>query len=202
MKNFDPEDAYPVLFKTFREILPVPLMLVRDFTQRSVAIEFKQHDVITDGEQLSEYSYFIISGLVMCYTAHEGINLVKWIRGENDYAYSMDMLRLRFGYDPRLIDNILVALEDTLVIRIRHEDINWLQDYSVEMGLIVNTLMTAHSILDHTIPEIHLLAPLNRYKQMQKRVSYDFSRVPDIYLASYLDITLSELKKVRENIQQ
>lgn len=126
MKNFDPEDAYPTLFKTFREILPVPLMLVRDFTQRSVAIEFKQHDVLTDGEQCSEYSYFIIDGLVMCYTTHEGINLVRWIRSANDYAYCMDMFRLRFGYDPRLTGNILVALEDTLVIRIRHEDINWL----------------------------------------------------------------------------
>lgn len=200
MKNFDPEEAYPTLFKTFREILPVPLILVRDFTQRSVAIEFKQNDVITDGDQLSEYSYFIINGLVMCYTAHEGTNLVRWIRSAHDYAYSMDMFRLRFGYDPRLIGNVLVALEDTLVIRIRHEDINWLQDNSVEMGIIVNNLMMGHSLLDQEIPLLHSLEPLERYKAMQQRVSYDFSRVPDIYLARYLDITLAELKKVRESI--
>lgn len=164
MKNFDAEEAYPILFRSFRQILPiVPLVLVQDFTQRSVAITFKKQDVITDGDQLSEYSYFNISGLVMCYTAHEGTNLARWFRGENDYAYSMDMFRYRFGYDPKLIGNILVALEDTLVIRIRHEDINWLQDNSVEMGLIVNNLMLGHSILDQEIPFIHSLVPLERY---------------------------------------
>lgn len=201
MKNFDPEDAFPILFRNFRTILPiVPLILVRDFTRRSVAIEFKKNDIITDGEQLSEYSYFIINGLIMCYTVHEGTNLVRWIRGANDYAYSMDMFRFRFGYDPGLIGNILVALEDTLVIRIRHEEINWLQDNSVEMGLIVNNLMMSHSVLEQEIPLIHALAPLARYKEMQQKVSYDFSRVPDVYLACYLNLTLTELKKVRAQL--
>ncbi|SIO49233.1 cyclic nucleotide-binding domain-containing protein [Chitinophaga niabensis] len=200
MKNFDQEEAYPTLFKTFREILPVPLMLVQDFTQRSVAIEFKKNDVITDGGQLSEYSYFIISGLVMCYTAREGTNLVRWIRSENDYAYSMDIFRLRLGYDPNLVGNILIALEDTLVIRIRHEDISWLQDNSVEMGIIVNNFMLGHSTLEQQIPVLYALAPLERYKEMQGKVSFELGRVPDIYLASYLNLTLTELKNVREKI--
>jgi hypothetical protein len=188
MKNFNLEDAYPTLFRNFRTILPiVPLILIRDLTQQSVAFEFKKNDIITDGEQLSEYSYFIISGLIMCYTVHESTNLVRWIRSANDYAYSMDMFKHRFGYDPNLI-------------RIRHEEINWLQDNSVEMGLIVNNLMMGHSVLEQDIPLIHALAPLARYKEMQQKVSYDFSRVPDVYLACYLDLTLAELKKVREQL--
>ncbi|MRG46957.1 hypothetical protein GFS24_17680 [Chitinophaga sp. SYP-B3965] len=202
MKNFDPEEAYPLLFENFRRIFPIPLVLVRDFTQRSVMIEFKKSDMITDGVQLSEYSYFIIRGLIMCYTPNDGTNVVRWIRSEDDYAYSMDMFRIKFGYDPRLIGNILVAMEDTVVIGIKHEDIFWLQDNSIEMGIIVNTLMTFHTGLDQQMPRIHSLAPVERYKEIQQRVSYDLSRVPDIYLASFLNITLRELKEVRESIQQ
>lgn len=202
MKNFDSQEAYPQLFNAFSKVQFIHPVIMQEFMDRSETIQFKRNEVIENGEELSTHGYFIVSGLIMGYIPHEGVNLVKWIRSSDDYAYSMDMFRFRFGYEPDLTGNVLVALEDTLAIHIKHEDLNWLQDNSVEMGIVVNSFLEFHTAIDLCLKENELREPTDKYKHLQRQLSFNLNRVPDIYLASFLNITLAELKKVRESIQQ
>jgi hypothetical protein len=202
MEQFDPREVYPQLFDAFGKIQSVHSSILHEFVKRSEIIQLKRNEIIADGIQPSTHSYFIISGLIMCYFRHKRHNHVKWVRCANDYAYSMDMFRFRFGDDPMLTGDILVALEDTVVVRIGHEDINWLQDNSVEMGLVINTLMMAHTAADLCVKDSEGKKPLDKYMQMQQQVAFNLNRIPDIYLSSFLNINLVELKIVRESIQQ
>lgn len=202
MKNLDPQEGYPQLFDAFGKLLAIPPAIVREFVQRTEIMRIKRNEIIADGIELSTHGYFIISGLIMSYVPCEGSNHVNWIRTSNDYAYSMDMFRFQFGYEPALTGNVLVALEDTVAISIHHEDSIWLQENSVEMCILINTLIMSHTEVNLCIQQNEMREPADRYNEMQLRVSFSLSRVPDIYLASLLRITLAELKEVRERIQQ
>jgi hypothetical protein len=167
MKNIDPQAAYPHLFNAFSKILIISPAILREFGERSEPVRFRHKEVIVDGGLLSTHSYFIIDGLIMCYISYDNGHHVQWVRGEADYAYSMDMFREQFDFDPHLIGNVLVALEDT-------------------------TLCVEHN---------RIKRPFDKYQEIQFLTPFDLNRVPDVYLASWLDITLIELKKVREKMQ-
>jgi hypothetical protein len=201
MENIDPQTVYPYLFNAFRKIQIMPPVILREFRERSEPVRFRHKEVIADGALLSTHGYFIIDGLIRCYVSCDNGHHLLWVRGENDYAYSMDMFRDRYDPDPHLIGNVLIALEDTLAIKIAHEDITWLRKYSREMSVILDGYAFNHSEVALNMEKNKIMRPLDRYQEMQQLLSFDLSRVPDLYLASWLDITLVELKKVRERIR-
>lgn len=200
MENIDPKTVYPYLFNEFKKIQNVPPVILREFKERSEPVRFKLGEVIADGASLSTHSYFIIDGLIRCYISSGGTHHILWVRGENDYAYSIDMFRNKLDCDPQPISNVLVALEATLAIKIAHEDIAWLRKYSREMSVILDGYIFKHSEVALYMKKNEIRRLLDKYKEMQQLVTFDLSRVPDLYLASWLDITFIELKKVREKI--
>lgn len=48
------------------------------------------------------------------------------------------------------------------------------------------------------LDDIALISPEERYEKIQRSMHFDLEKVPDVYLASYLDLSLEELMEVKE----
>jgi signal-transduction protein with cAMP-binding, CBS, and nucleotidyltransferase domain len=177
-------------------------MLVVDwlkFIDKTDIFQFKANEVIAEACQPSTHSYFIISGLIMCHQPHEHKAPILWFRAENDYAFTAESLGhiKDFGYKEQLI-----ALEDTVVVGINHEDKAELMKNSRQitdlMGdAFMNTAVRFAGVIDRD-----RYPKEDRYGFLQENIGFNLNRIPDAYLAAYLHITAKMLKESREAISK
>lgn len=198
MKNINPEEAYPPLLNAFNKVRKIPSELRKEFISRSDIVHFKRRETILAEGQVSTHAYFIISGMVMCYRKTDKRHVVKWIRSTHDYVFSIDMFMADFEHDPSCVGDIMVALEDTVAIRVRNEDMRWFQDNSADMSALLLHYMNRFSEMDMCILAYEYMLPEDRWQYMERHVGFDLKRIPDVYLASFLEITLKELKGLKK----
>lgn len=198
MKNINPEEVYPLLLSAFNKVQKIPPDLRQEFISRSDIVHFKRRDAMLAEGQVSTHAYFIISGLVMCYRKTAKRNVVKWIRSTHDYVFSIDMFMADYNYNPGCIGDIMIVLEDTTAIKVRNEDMRWFQDNSAEMSALLLHYMNRFSEMDMCIMSYEYMLPEDRYQYMQRHAGFLLNRVPDVYLAAFLEITLAELKELKK----
>lgn len=202
MENITPDNAYLHLLFAFLEIEMVPEFIMLELEKRSIVEQFKRNEVVHEEDQESTHAYFIVNGIMMCYQQTEDGNIVKWFRSTGDYAYSMDMSKSFFGVEFKPAGNKLIALEDLLVIKIPHEDVKWLEDNSAEMKYLLNKHLTHYNQVALGKRAFEHMDPDNRYQFMQRHMNLSLERIPDVYLSSFLGLTLPEVETVRKNLNR
>lgn len=202
MENITPDNAYLHLLFAFLEIEMVPEFIMLELEKRSIVEQFKRNEVVHEEDQESTHAYFIVSGIMMCYQQTEDGNIVKWFRSTGDYAYSMDMSKNFFGVEFKPARNKLIALEDLLVIKIPHEDVKWLEDSSPEMKYLLHKHLTHYNQVALGKLAFEHMEPGNRYQFMQRHMNLSLERIPDVYLSSFLGLTLPEVETVRKNLNR
>lgn len=199
MENMTSGNAYAQLFRAFsRAVKRIPYSGWEQFMAKSKIIQLEKKEVLLEADQLSTHSYFIISGLVMSYFEHGKKRYVKWIRGENGYAFSADVFRDDVKEEALIAGECLVALEDALVISISHEDLKWLCINFPRIDFAIMAYYNDYSIMYRRLEANFIRDPVGKYDSIQRATDFSLERVPDVYLASYLRISLKALKKVKE----
>lgn len=198
MEKINPIEAYPELFHALSSLQEIPVPACFDFITRSKVVEFKKNEVVHAEGDDSTHAYFIVSGIMMCYVRNGDEKMVKWLRGRGDYAYSMDMTKDFSEFKFSAADNILLALEDIVAIKISHDDLKWLEENSIEFKKILFTHLTHYNQVAIARQAFPMMDPENKYQFMQRHMTLDLGRVPDIYLSSFLDISLKEVEAARK----
>lgn len=199
MENMTSEKTYAQLFRAFSKLVKrIPYSGWEQFITKSKIIQVKQKGIFLEANQLSTHSYFIISGLVMSYFERSKKRYVKWIRGENDYAFSADIFRHDVDKDSLIMGESLVALEDTVAISVSHEDLKWLCIDFPRINMAISRYYMDYSIMYRRLEANDIHDPIGKYDNIQRAMDFDLERVPDVYLASYLGISLKALEKVKE----
>lgn len=198
MENVSPEVVYPQLFRAFCRVKRIPYATWKEFMARTKIVQFKKNQVFIHADHLSTHSYFVIEGLVMSYFERNKKRYVKWIRSTNDYVFSADIFRIDIDDHSQINGENLMALEDTVAISVSHEDLKWLEENHYRIGLITTIYYSNYSHMYRRLEANALHEPEDRYENIQRGSHFSLERVPDIYLASYLRITLKELKEVRK----
>lgn len=198
MKKINPDEAYLQLLFSFLEIEMIPEAIMLELERRSEIDQFKKNEVVHEAEQESTHAYFIVSGIMMCYVKKEAGNVVKWFRSTGDYAYSMDMYKTFLGAEYKPAGNTLIALEDLVVVKILHEDVKWLEDNSPAMKSLLHKHLIHYNQVGLVRRAFEDMDPDNRYQFMQRHMNLSLDRIPDVYLSSFLDLTLPEVKKAKE----
>lgn len=196
MVNPSSEALYGQLFREFCRFTRPQLAARKSFIEKSVIVRFKQKDVISDIDpEFKTNYYFIISGLVMSYRKFETRSYVDWIKGEFGYVFAVDMGE---GWP----DEIFVALEDVVAIRISANDLTWLEFNHLGFGMITAGYHLLHRQVSgaREANEIARYGAEDRYRNLQRVHKFSFERVPDVYLAAYLNVTLRELEEVRGKV--
>lgn len=129
----------------------------------------------------------------MSYRKFETRSYVDWIKGEFDFVFAIDM-------GPEWPGENIVALEDVVAIRISEYDLAWLEFNHLGFGMITAAYHQIHRQVSKAreANEIAGYGSADRYEGLQRQHRFSFDRVPDTYLASFLNITLKELADVRK----
>jgi hypothetical protein len=91
-----------------------------------------------------------------------------------------------------------MTLEGTLVVSISREDLDWVSTNIPKINAVLSRYYSHYSNLYRRFEANVGRGPESRYENIQRATDFSLDRVPDVYLASYLDISLKELKKVKE----
>lgn len=132
----------------------------------------------------------------MSYYVHNNKKYVKWVRGEKGYAFSADAFRIDVD-DAAINGERLMALEDTLVVSISHEDLNWVSNNIHRINAALSWYYTHYSDIYRRFVANASYGSEDKYDNIQRVTDFSLDRVPDVYLASYLGISLKELRKVK-----
>jgi CRP-like cAMP-binding protein len=200
MENMTPEAIYSQLREALCKDKPIPDADWDAFIEKTKIDQFEENQVVVEQGQLSTHSYFIIQGLIMCYIPRKPKSTIMWFRAENEYAFTVD--KLNFGKPPRNNEERLMALEDSIVVSISHEDLEILQSNNRRIrDMVHDSFMRALFALDG-LSRRSTKDPEYNYDLVQQYTSFNLSRVPAIYLALYLGTNVKRLAEIRKTIQQ
>ena len=194
MEKMTTEAIYSQLRDALSKDTPIPDADWNAFIEKTQIEHFGENEVIIEPGQLSTHSYFIIEGLMMCYRPQKPKDAILWFRAENEYAFTVD--KLNVGKPPRINEDRLIALEDSIVVSISHEDLASLQEnnqriFDMMHDLFIKTLFTLRNLSERTMRDAEY-----DYEWVQQQITFDLSRVPLGYLGTYLGTSAKRVLEV------
>ncbi|MEJ8803470.1 helix-turn-helix domain-containing protein [Pontibacter sp. H249] len=176
---------------------PVCIALQEEFHKHAIAVALDngQHLLYQGG--LCNYMYFIRKGALMGYTTHSGKEITTYISVENEFVSSLSGL---YGQQPSR--EAIVAIEPTLVLGV-HTDIlqGWYQRF-FDLNFIIR------QVYEHYYRDAQERSHIVRIGNAKERYLYFVStkpgyidRLPLNYIASFLDMKLETLLRIRKQEQ-
>jgi len=169
-----------------------------ELIKRSEVVLLTPEETILESFDYSEHVYFIFKGLIAGYVQRGEESTVRWIRGNNDFAFAWNMDNNSFGFQKQLTGQIMVALEETHAIKISFENLRWLQDKWPAIKDVLSFHMREYLALDKWLQVKGDLQAKEKYEFVQRHVKFQLDKVPDVYLASWSGIRLEELRVIRK----
>jgi CRP/FNR family transcriptional regulator, anaerobic regulatory protein len=153
----------------------------------------KRKHILKAGEVCHDL-YFIRKGLLRCYYyTRKGKEVSTWFMWENDVCVSIpSFYRQVPGYE------YIQAIEDCELICIRYEDLYELFRNYPGFNFIGRELLQKY-LLDWALQlqDIRLLRTQERYESLRERQPDHIRRIPQKYLASFLDMLPTSLSRIR-----
>lgn len=200
MKTSNQTEVYSQLHGSLCQDRAMPDIDWHKFIERTDIVQVKKKEVFVKSGEPSTHSYFIISGLIMCQAQIGPKDHIYWFRAENDYAFCSH--NLPYGSQQRDNREALVALEDTVAVRISHADLQSLMKDNPQITIMYGNVFTKTTITFSHLVNRGTRDPQYDYEYVQKHIGFNLDRVPDVYLATYLGTTVKKLKDVREAIKK
>jgi hypothetical protein len=179
----------------------LPSAAKEEIIRLSEVWQFQKQDRVLEADEYSEHVYFIATGSLLSYVQRGDEKIVKWVRSTGDIAFAQKAEDAALYLKKQLTGQIIVALEETNLIKISFENIKRLQVKYPQIDHVLTHHIFGCAAMDHWLTANKYLPPNRKYEFVQSLVKHSLSKVPDIYLASWLGITLSELKEVRKGIR-
>ncbi|HAA15008.1 MAG TPA: CarD family transcriptional regulator [Cytophagales bacterium] len=190
--------AYPQLKKLFDGQQPLSDEEWGLYASKVVVREFAAQELITQPGKREEYISFIERGSVRMYALQEGKEICVTFRFQGEFVSSYASFLT--GQPSRLY---LEAMEDAVLYGMRHADLQQLYGLSKDgerlgrlnaEGLYIEQAMHLEALL--------MDPPYMRFQQLLKAKPVWFQRVPQKYLASYLNITPETFSRYKRKLME
>lgn len=199
MKKQKIEEAFINLFENisfYGPLFPEVKEMIR--VETDIKKFLKGEFILMEGE-ICKYCYFVISGIMMAYFQkdEDGENeddAVVWFMSTGDVAIGVTSF-----YEQSPSKEFIVALEDTICIRLSYEALQRIYDRHVEFNIIGRRLTEKYHMKFHMRNSTIVYSAKVRYKKFQEEHPNLVNRIPNIYIASYIGITPSHLSKIKNN---
>lgn len=153
----------------------------------------KNEFLLFEGE-ICRYAWYLQKGLVRCYYNRDEREVTTWFLEED---HVIVLFKSLFGQKKSLYN--IHALEDCELYGIRIENILHLEDTYPEVAHICTKVGERFSNLkDIRIRATSMLSAKERYRYFEKHFSQLLNRVKLEYIASYLDMDIRTLTRVRK----
>lgn len=174
-------------------IHPMPPELVQDLEELAVVKEYKKGDLILKEGTVSNYTSWIIKGLVRSYYVKDGEEITTkflWEQGTITSVYSY--------YSRKPGNENIVALEDTTLASLHYDQMQMLYTKHPAFNYIGRVITERYLYLSEI--EIFYLRKQKAEDKYQYIVKYFpelLQRVPLKYLATYMGMNLETLSRIR-----
>jgi CRP-like cAMP-binding protein len=143
--------------------------------------------------EVCEHIFFIERGLLRCFYLSGETEVTSWLRREGRVVVSIDSY-----YDQVPSYEFIQAVEDTDLFYITFEEEQEVFNRFLEYNFI-GRLLTQFELRDFArdLRNIRMHTAIERYEMLLKNDPELVRRVPNIYLASYLNMTTETLSRIR-----
>jgi CRP-like cAMP-binding protein len=157
--------------------------------------QFKKRDVITSSGEVEQYFNFILQGLAIKYYKQEGDEHIIQIATEEQIIHAQESFHSRTPSE-----YIIEAIEPTTIASITFDELEMIYSGSHKMERLGRLVITFSFVLQHKWQMQALKSPpRERFLKFMERNPELLQRVPQKYLASYLNIqpeTFSRFKHI------
>lgn len=157
----------------------------------------KKHLALQEGK-VCDHFIFVVKGCLRLFKVDEKGNYhILQFATENYWILDLASFHKR---TPSTLN--IEALEETLVLRIRHEDLLDLYVKAPKVDRIFRVLLENHFMQQQErMGQLFSSTAEERYLSFLEQYKHLFNRLPNTQIASYLGITPEFLSKIRKNLQ-
>jgi CRP/FNR family transcriptional regulator, anaerobic regulatory protein len=187
------ESALDPVIAYFNTISPMPEELVEDINQYAEIREFEKDEVIHKAGKISNYTSWILKGLVRLYYTRDGEEVTTKFLWENAAVTSV------YSYYSRKPGNEnIVALEPTTMASLHYDQMQELYAKYPAFNTIGRVITEQYLyMLEIEVYNLRKQKAEDRYQFIVKHFPHLLQRVPLKYLATYLGMNLETLSRIR-----
>ncbi len=154
----------------------------------------KDHLLLRE-KKVSDYIYFIDQGIARIYYHKNGKEITEWIAMDRQFFLSITSF---FQRSPSLLS--IHTLEPARIYGIHYADLMSLADRYHEVERLLRKMVTSSLILSQIRMEsIQFETAHQRYERLMKTYPEIIQRVPLMYIASFLGVTIETLSRIRSS---
>lgn len=182
------------LISFLNSLHPVSCTLESALRDRLRFIRKKKNEFLLFEGEICHYAWYLQKGLLRCYYERDEHEVTTWFKEENHVIVMFQSLS---GQKKSLYN--IQALEDCELYAIHYEDLLHLLETHPEARHIRTIITDRYSNLkDIRIRATSMLTAKERYRYFQKHFPQLLNRVKLEYIASYLDMDIRTLTRVRK----
>lgn len=173
--------------------LSPPLHSFLSLHLRTISIEKKQY--LLNAGQISRHIYFIRKGLLRCYYIQDEQEISSKFLKEGDIIVSASSFFLQ-----KQSAEFIQAIEDSTLWYLCYDELQYIYKHFPEFNTIARVLSVKSYLLsEQRLNFIRMKQATDRYATMLEHFPELVLRVPSKYLASYLNISVETLSRIRGN---
>lgn len=186
----------PVL-NYFNSITPLSVELVSEIEQCAVIKEYKKGEFILKADKVSNYTYWILKGLVRSYYLRDGEEITTKFLWDGAPITSV------YSYFSRKPGNEnIVTVENTVLASIHYDHMQYLYKTYPEFNTIGRVITEKYLYMwEIEVYNLRKQKAEDRYRFIIKHFPHLLQRVPLKHLATYLGVNLETLSRIRAKIR-
>jgi CRP-like cAMP-binding protein len=184
------------IFTYLNSFHPIPVDSAGYIGKQLVERHLKKGELLQKSDVVCQYVYFVAKGILRGYIVDNNKRVTTWITCENQLVSSIRSLLLQVP-TPENIE----ALEDCHLFALHFTDLQYLYDTYPEW----NTLGRKIAEYYYTFAEerafiCRLSKATDRYNYFMASNGHLINRIPQMYIASYLGMTVENLSRIRKRL--
>lgn len=181
----------------FNEICPLSEEAIASIHERTQAVFFKKGQSLSTLQTKNDNLYFILKGVVRGYVKHQGKDITMWINADQEMVGSIPELGILLPSE-----QLLQALEDSILIRIPQKLIEYLYEHFSEAHLIGRALLEDHNRRTRERTSIrHISSAKEKFIRFNETLPELSNRISPRYIASYLGIKVETLSRLKSDAE-
>lgn len=186
---------YSPIIEYFATVHPMSDALVSYLQQNTIAVSIEKGKLLVKPSTENKGYYFIVKGVLRGYIKEEGREITTWINEENEMVGPIRNLGLDFHIPT---PEYLQALEDSELILMPYNVIEYVYSHFPESNIIGRMLMESnYRDAEQRAFICRIPAAEKRYRHFVATQGRLLSRIPLKYIASYLNMTLETMSRIR-----
>lgn len=181
----------------FRMIHPVSKEAIAVIDEQTYPVSISRGKYLVKPGDTTPHLYLILKGVIRAFIKEDGKEITTWINEENEIVSSIRNLGLSSSYSPEYLQ----AIENSSLIALPYSVVEYLYEHFPEANVV------GRKLLEENYRGAEERAYICRIASAEKKYQHFINTRPGLvnrislkYIASYLNMTIETLSRVRSRM--